>query len=571
MFGKFGKLEKIIACLLIIGQFTMLLPARELGSDMRHGMVRLEHYLDRAEIERNAEKWETLAQAGLEAAMLEWESGNLYLREQDRDVWETERTKAEMAYGKEKETAFVQWASGRVYAERAWLEESGLGEALREAAKQWTYTDGSGTETRTVNLAEAGQARAAWDVVAQEILDRYMGNWEEKQGAAWPELEGRISALALDAEEKERIYREAGEHYRREAIREYRRIAAAEGNQLMMEVLYDQGSLRKLSGEEAAGVIARELAKEAEAATEGVIRDLFQSLDELIAAEDVENIGIASQGWLNNFRSAFETGLEKWTAAEEGFLVARAEWERDAERSYIESEEVWIRAYRELGTKQQEWEQELLRKFDEGYKKWQESGKELELEINRARQDFLNAAEETRNTKGKMIGVQIDIYNKSREMMNMAQQGITKWYEQWGGMYENVYAQWRTVSGGENGPPTFIDILKNGDINYLTGFNGENIENIIEQYEQWQKIYLELVDNGEPFNERLWESGAELFDEVTGWISIAGKYRKRADEAVGELYKAAGIDVKPHEPGRVLERTGTGIFKSGNGAAILGR
>ncbi|GHV62857.1 hypothetical protein AGMMS49587_10960 [Spirochaetia bacterium] len=542
-FGEFGKTEKIIACILIISQFTMLLPARELGSDMRRGMVRLEHYLDRAEIERNAEKWEDIARAGLEAAMLEWESANLYLREQDGEAWEAERTRAAMAFGKEKETAYVRWASERVYAERARLEESGLGEALREAAKQWTYTGESGTGTRTVNLAEAGQAQAAWNAVAQEIVDRYMGLWEEQQGAAWPELEARISALDLDAAEKERLYREAGERYRAEALREYGRIAAAEGNQLLMEVLYDQGSLRKLSGEKAAGIIARELAKEAEAASEKSIRDLFQSLDALITAEDVEDIGIAGQDWLNNFRRAFETGLEKWTAAEEGFLAARAEWERDAERSYIESEEVWVQAYQELGLKQQEWETELLRKFDEGYKKWEESGKELELEISRARQDFLSAAEETRNTKGKLIGIQIDIYNKSRDMMNMANQGIIQWYEQWSGMYENVYTKWRTLNGGEEGPPNFTDLLKNGDINYLTGFKGENVKNIIPQYEQWKTIYLELISEGEPFNTRLWESGAELFDGDTGWISIAGKYRKHADEAVEELYKAAGIDV----------------------------
>jgi hypothetical protein len=74
-------INKITALALIMAQMTIALPAQEVF-DKERGKTRLEQYLDRAALERDAEKWERLAEAGFEAAMREWERANLYLREQ---------------------------------------------------------------------------------------------------------------------------------------------------------------------------------------------------------------------------------------------------------------------------------------------------------------------------------------------------------------------------------------------------------------------------------------------------------------------------------------------------------
>jgi hypothetical protein len=515
-------------------------------------MARLEHYLDRAALERSAEKWESLAQAGLLAAMVEWESGNLYLREQDPSGWEKDRTLAAVFYEKETESARAGWLAARVYEERAGFESGGLILELREAAGAFTWNDGSG-EGRIVNGADGEKAWAAWEAVAEEIVGRYMARWESGGGAAYLELENRFRGLDLGEEVKERLLREAGERGRAEALLEYRRIADAEGNSLMMELLYDHESLKRLSGEKAAGLIARELAREAEEAANSSVTALFRRLDTMIAEEDPGDITVSSHDWLNQFRRIFEEGLAKWEAAELGFLAARAEWEREAEQIYLDGEEAWAAAYRELGERQLSWENELLQKLDEAYARWQESGRELEEEIAGAREKFLAAAEESREIRVRMVKIQGDIYTRSRDMMSMAQTAIADWYERWGYMYENVYIRWQSINDKGEIPDLvhnyLTDLLKTGDISYITDFQGQRIPEILRQYELWKQAYQKIIEysDNESINQELFASGESLFDETGGWVIAAGYYRERADRAVQELYRAAGLDMENAE------------------------
>jgi hypothetical protein len=513
-------------------------------------MVRLEHYLDRAALERNGEKWESLAQAGLLAAMAEWESENLYLREQDFSGWEKDRALAAASYEKETESARARWLAARVYEERAGFESGNLAAELREAAETFTWNDGSG-ESRIVSFGDGEKARAAWEAVAGEIVSRYMAEWDSNSGSAYRELESRFREIGLDGEVKEKLLQEAGKLRRAEALGEYRRIADAEGNSLMMELLYDHESLKSISSEKAAGIIARELAREAEEAANSSVTALFLKLDTLIAEEDPGDIAVSSHDWLNQFRRTFEEGLAKWEAAELGFLAARAEWEREAEQIYLGGEESWAAAYRELEERQLSWENELLQKLDEAYARWQESGRALEDEIAEAREEFLAAAEENREIRVRMVKIQGDIYTRSRDMMSMAQTAITDWYERWGYMYENVYIRWQSINNKGEIPGLvhnyLTDLLATGDISYITGFNGQRIPEILRQYEFWKQAYQKIIeyseDEDESIDQELLGSGESLFDGTGGWVVIAGNYRSRADGAVQELYRAAGLDI----------------------------
>ncbi|MDR0449867.1 MAG: hypothetical protein LBH26_01205, partial [Treponema sp.] len=544
------KINRAMSLLVILSQVSLLLPAEELRPDLRRGMVRLEHYLDRAALERSAEKWESLAQAGLLAAMAEWESGNLYLREQDLSGWEKDKALAASFYDKERESARARWLAARIYEERAGFESGGLAAELREAARAFTWNSGSG-ESRIVSFGEGEKARAAWEALGGEIVDRYMAEWEIGSGAAYLELESRLREAGIEGELKESLLKEAGELRRAEALEEYRRIAAAEGNSLMMELLYDRESLKSISGEKAAGLIARELAREAEEAANSSVKALFLKLDTLIAEEDPGDISVSSRDWLSQFRRTFEEGLAKWEAAELGFLAARAGWEREAEQIYLGGEEVWANAYRELEERQLSWENELLQKLDEAYLRWQESGRALEDEIAEAREEFLAAAEENREVRTRMVKIQGDIYTRSRDMMSMAQTAVSDWYERWGYMYENVYIRWQSINNkGEI--PSLIhnylsDLLRTGDISYITGIYGQRIPEILRQYELWKQAYLKIIeyseDKDEIIDQELLASGESLFERTGGWVVIAGNYRSRADGAVQELYRAAGLDI----------------------------
>jgi hypothetical protein len=541
--------NKVMSFIIVLSQVSLLLPAEELRPDLRRGMVRLEQYLDRAAIERNAETWESLARAGLLAAMTEWENGKLYLREQDMPERERDRALAAALYEKETEDARARWLAVRVYEERAGFESGGIVSKLREAARAFTWNDGSG-ESRIVSFADGEKVRAAWEAVAGEIVGSYMTEWELDRSAAYRELEERFRGLDLEGEVKEKLLKEAGELRRAEVLREYRRIAKAEENSLMMELLYDHESLKSISGEKAAGVIARELAREAGEAADSATTALFLKLDTLIGEEDPGDIAVSSHDWLNQFRRAFEEGLAKWDAAELKFLAARAEWEREAEQIYLGGEEAWAAAYRELGERQLSWENELLQKLDEAYTRWQESGRVLEDEITEAREEFLAAAEANREIRVRMVKIQGEIYTRSRNMMSMAQAAIADWYERWGYMYENVYTRWQGFSNKGEIPGLvhnyLTDLLRTGDISYITAFQGQRVPEILKQYELWKQAYQKIIEysDGETINQELLVSGEDLFDGTGGWVVIAGNYRSRADGAVQELYRAAGLDME---------------------------
>jgi hypothetical protein len=562
----------------------MMLPAEELRTDLRRGMARLEHYLDRAAAERKARSWEQLAQSGLEAAMYEWESGALWLQEQDAEAWQEERERAQTSYRKEIESAYVRWASERVYRERAGFDSSGLGAALREAAGQWSYGDSG----RTVIPAEAGAARAAWERAAGEIIDRYLEGWEERQGAVYAELEDRFRDLGLDDGERGALIREAAEGRRAELAREYSRIALAEGNRLMAELLYDQGSVKKLAASEAAGVIARELAREVEAAAAERTRELFGKLDTMIAAEQEGGIELNAKDWLNQFRGAFEEALARWEEAELGFLAARAEWEHDAEDAYLAGEESWNKAYLELAERQKAWETALLQKLDEGFAKWHENESRLVAEIETAREEFLAASEESRKVKEKLLDSQGTIYIRSRQMLDLARQGIESWFSLWDQKYLTVYTYIKNAAaaeekaraeagetegetgettGGENNndsEPTVIllaELYKELDYEIfnklLTSLDFDDLinpyldygRNLRAQIELLQEAYLTTLERnmGRAPDQEFLESVDTMLNEKTGWLSLADRYRDYADNSAKRLYEMAGSLGENHE------------------------
>ncbi|MDR0399509.1 MAG: hypothetical protein LBH51_01025 [Treponema sp.] len=555
-----SRIGRMIAVVLIQCQFSMMLPAQELRTDLRRGMARLEHYLDRAAAERRAQTWEQLAQAGLEAAMYEWESGALWLLEQDGESWRRERERAELSYRKETEAAYIRWASERLYNEQAGFAGSDLEALLREAAAAWNY----GSSGRIVSLAGAEGARRAWERTAGELVDRYLESWEEQQGLVYVELEDRFRNLDLSGEEREELIRAVAEERRAVINQEYGRIALAEENRLMVELLYDQGSMKQLAADEAAAVIVRELANEAEAAAGERTRELFAALDAAFSAKDEEGIAVAAEDWLNQFRRAFEEGLARWEEAELGFLAARAEWEHEAEDAYLAGEETWNKAYMELTERQKAWEAAILKKLDEGFAKWQESQSRLSAEIETARNEFIAASEENRKVKEKMLDSQAEIYIRSRQMMDIVSQGIESWYDQWNEKYLKVYTLTKTAANGNTiwewlgiGNEEFpaedladldVDIYKsffggNFDIDELSDPNKDNIDLLRNQIELLKKSFLALSERGWslPSSAGEFMAGAEdMLDEETGWLSLALKYREYADTAAGRLYRLAG-------------------------------
>jgi hypothetical protein len=184
--------NRIIAIILIGMQSAMYLQAVELRFDMGRGGARLEQYLDRASQERSAQKWERLAEAGMQAAMAEWESANLYLRERGEEAWEAGRGTAEAEYKEEREIAYAAWMSARVSEEKAYWEGSALTEELAAARAVWQAGVGAARGEAEIVAAVMG-----WESEAGAIIDRYISEWEERLCSILSNRLSGVSSFAI--------------------------------------------------------------------------------------------------------------------------------------------------------------------------------------------------------------------------------------------------------------------------------------------------------------------------------------------------------------------------------------
>jgi murein DD-endopeptidase MepM/ murein hydrolase activator NlpD len=498
--------RRLVSLLLIISHSVYILPAQEISIDYTRGRQRLERYLDRALQERSVQSWEAIASAGLEAAILEWESANIYLKEYDLDLWQTLREDALGIYSLEKERSYVKWAGMRLYDESARSEGSALAAALREAAYDFYYEREGGEAVRQIHPSEALKAKAAWEETASRIVDNFISSWESKSFFAYGELYDRFTSNGLGSEDLSLIYGLIAGERRERILEEYSRIALAEGSELLRVLLYDSMSLKKRVSEEAAGAVARRLSEEAKGATEKQIDRIFGELDVLISSDGQDGVSIGNSEWLASFRTVFDAGLARWDEAEYSFLASRAAWEREAELGYIESEEVWSQAYGKLEQERRAWEQAIIDKLEAGSLLWAEKQLALWSELETARHDYALILNERWDNKARLIEAQISIYDKSRDLLELAHEGISFWWEDFGTAYTWYESKYKELFGSQ-GPPddgsgTSSELEVPWPSGYVEGYIKEALERpdlhiltgsghyeLLRQLNLWQEIY----------------------------------------------------------------------------------
>lgn len=254
--------NKGIALVLIVSQLCACLPALEFMPELYEGYQRLEQYLDRANVERSLEKWERLAEAGVLAAMNAWESSNLYLKENNEDLYIKHKNSAFIEYNITKEKAYVEWVSSKVFREKIILDGSRLSSILKQEAKNWLFINEENSNgTRNVQQNDAITAQNQWERQSGRILEDYILKWEKENASAQAELYYRLNNKIIDDTELKELLEKQVNNSKENMINEYKRIARSEGNLLMFEVLFDKKSLKHLSANEAAAFIAKEKAQ----------------------------------------------------------------------------------------------------------------------------------------------------------------------------------------------------------------------------------------------------------------------------------------------------------------------
>ncbi|HHU37613.1 MAG TPA: calcium-binding protein, partial [Treponema sp.] len=509
------KIGRMLAIVIFIAQFPIPVYADiyELGRTGAHD--HLERYLDRASRESVGKSWLQIAQDGIVAAVARWELVTIHVRETDDDIWNLRRNEVNAFLQEYVGQQYAIWVFERfiIKSEKAILSE--LSNDLFESAKSWEYQHTEGG-TRVIKREDVLDARKQWnDTIADSIVEKYIEQWNSELGITFPEV-----SKNLDQENISEIKSCAMIRIREE----YQRISQREENTLMMNLLYDQKSLKKKSAEQAASAILNDLTEKVINDSSFTMDELFHSLELEVGFADVDNVEINSEDWLRSFNASFNESLDKWNDAERRFLVERVQWEQNAEEIYLNSETAWENAFLELRRKKESWHNEIVNRIQVAIKKWSSSQDKLELLISIANEEFIASSAAERRKTEERIDMQITIYNQSREMLDMTLTGIEYWLERWSEKYNGVYSYWKT----EDAPSYkyyLEDLFESG---YIEGViektSGREFSatittiqttEIIKKLDEWKKGCLQLIKSeyqlcGESLSAELIENKIKL-------------------------------------------------------------
>nr|MCR4790956.1 hypothetical protein [Treponemataceae bacterium] len=504
---------RFLASLLLLVFCAQILPAQSFYDSYRQGKVRLEHYLDRASLERSQEDFEKLAGEGLLQAMQAWENDEL-------DALEKE--KAMKDYQKEIDKARGKWQIEQNMEKESLLKRSQLAQILEKAAEDWTYNKGSEGESKYINKAFVSDAKEQWESYAENIIEDFI----QKNNIAGEIILGNSD---LTEEEKNELYQAAREKYSRFTDEEYRMIAMSEGNKKIRSMLYDTQSLKALSDSQAANVIAEALAQATKNQTEAAIDKLMAGLETEIQSQNEKNIS-DKEDWLDRFKMEMNSCLAEWDKAEKNFLESRLEWEENAKEIYGSNEKVWNDAYNLLIEKRNEWNSAVLEQINSGLAKWQEKDDEYCLEIKNVLSDFVVKLQSEEETKQKILSSWLGNFNQSKQILLMVSEGLRGWYNLNVGTYNGKYSYWKTEDNSD------VDLL-NFEI------NEKKLKKLIEKFNVFTKKYdKKCTEISYEDNEKKTINISENpeISALYEWIYTATSYYKIEKKAIEEIYSRTG-------------------------------
>ncbi len=319
------------------------------------------------------------------------------------------------------------------------VRKGALYRELTEASGKFFFTGADGSKTQIVSGEELEEAKRQWEEKAQSIIKKYI-----------PPDTDREQSLAL--------------------------IESEISISLMNRLLYDHDSLKKMSDREAAGAIVRNLSDKVDSETKDSMMQVFNDFKKDLELVDKDNLAAIKDVYLTKFRNQLEMGISKWNQAEEDFLKARCEWEREAETSFSSDNKIWADAYRELMSRKEEWNIKFERQIQEGQKEWSEKYSVLKDEIQKYLTEYLVKVRVEQKQKDDIYTGECQMYDMCRQILCTAQSGIDSWYVRWSEKYRGLYSYWKTES----------NFGSKTDLNFTTS---ESLKNEIYQ---WKKDYVKI-------------------------------------------------------------------------------
>ncbi|MDR1788327.1 MAG: hypothetical protein LBR16_07760 [Treponema sp.] len=424
------------------------------------------YVFDRADREVTPEKWLAEARSGFAEAAAGWESFILAMYD-DPETREAAREALAQTGEAELEKRFTQWLFTRFFNSDVQSYVAGVSQEVRDAGKDLLYQkDEQGNILRDPETGdpliirtdeeEAAAGQAAWRERVAAAVYSEAGRYADELSAGieglFPEL------LAYITEENRGRFLEALSGAAAAAIgtlqSELEALASREERIAFSRYADDLYSLRKKSEDETAAAITSRLIESVRASCDEGLSSLQAKIAGLDANAD--DLSIAGEDWLAQYREQFERGLRAWESAEEQFYVSRFEWEQETGRVFSESEAVWAAAYEQFDAERAAWEAKAQELFASGEEVFRKASEELARAMEDAKAEFEKDASVRLAAVSEAVQAWISMYQTCGSVMTQSNESMSFWMDE----YIASFEKYRSFEKSE----PIIDTLANVDI-----------------------------------------------------------------------------------------------------------
>jgi len=394
--------NRIIAAVVLVGFGGTLVP-QDFGYRHDGEEDRFSVYLALADRERTVGEWERLAEAGM--AGIDGEKEGALRVIMDRRFREWVRNRIGSVLPESDLYAYV-CAMKECRRRLLYTEDPNTGDILRDSAGD-----------PIIDISSPEDTDAAFIQAHLNLKEEALTSWEE---TARREAENDLGASGImDSSGFDSIMEEVLEYRRASIDSMYEQIFTRLQSAFLNELLQDTRSLKKKAEERSAKAVGDEL---------------FTSIrEELIEAEDLLSGGMNGKGMQDpgelerafgvfeeNYRQAFERGLDAWSRSEERLLGSAAAWERSVLEQYGEGEEQWQELFETLRLRRAAWFEEMNRYYRQGLEVFDRQEEEIELQIRNFQDDLVKRRDEETAQKKAEVDQLVSLFRRARQYERLA-------------------------------------------------------------------------------------------------------------------------------------------------------
>ncbi len=541
--------NRIIAAVVLVGFGGTLVP-QDFGYRHDGEEDRFSVYLALADRERTVGEWERLAEVGM-AGIGGDEEGPMRVIMDRR---------------------FREWVQGRIGSH---LPESDLYaylRAMKECRRRLLYTEDPDTGDilrdsvgdPVIDISSPSASDAAFREAHLALKEEAITTWEEAaRRAAANNLE---ASGVTDSSGFDSIIEEVLESRRASVDAMYEQIFARLQADFLEELLQDTRSLKKKVEERSAGAVGDELFTS--------IREDLDEAENLISggihAEGLQDPGELERAFCafeENYREAFERGLDAWSHGEERLLGSAAAWERTALEQYGEGEEQWQGLFETLRQRRADWFEEMNLYYRQGLEVFDRREEEIELQIRDFQDELVKRRDEETAQKKAEIDQLVSLFRQARQYERLAGETVAfleemlSSGEEDGEALEEDIASWTAIEESQReAAEDAAGMLTELSTTALSGYGevpASGVELEIERLKiRLRKLeeQIEIVRGVVDYAENRTSSRQTEADTRTAYessIQAAEEALKRYREALGELQT---MDSRVEEARKEYER-----------------